>query len=160
VVDTGGRRGPPASWLFHAEGDTPIIYIDVRLLEAAVRFHETEERLKVLFPKPHESSDAITESVTDSDASRDYLFAKMRSVVTGLLLHEIGHVALHWKALEPKTRDVDFVSAATARHEFEAWLFAGTILGFALGEIAQHVVECKTIDNAWNYLIQQQYPTS
>lgn len=55
-------------------------------------------------------------------------------VLTRILLHEIGHVALQWDALDPNVADQ--ASASTSEHEEQAWVFCGAILGLALGFLA------------------------
>ena len=73
---------------------------------------------------------------------------RRQKVVARLVLHEIGHIVLHLKALTPMSSG--HVNSASPEQEEEAWVFCGTILGLALGHVARssrpHV-----IDAAWTH---------
>jgi len=73
-------------------------------------------------------------------------------VLTRLYLHELGHVAMH---LDHIFGAKDFFAGmgetASAGMEAEAWQFAGTTLGLALGDYAKRCREEGSPDLAWQY---------
>jgi hypothetical protein len=67
-------------------------------------------------------------------------------IYTRLVLHEIGHLLLHWEKLKPQ--GYASVKPSSPDDEEEAWLFCEVIMGLALGEYAK-VGRPSTIDQAW-----------
>lgn len=74
-------------------------------------------------------------------------------VRTRLILHEIGHIVLHWQDLLVCPGRA---SPSTPQQEKEAWFFTHAMLGLALGQYSQNCREspsANNIDDAWQYLV-------
>jgi hypothetical protein len=69
-------------------------------------------------------------------------------VVNKLILHEIGHVALHWTDLVPRVTGEEYVNSASASQETEAWWFSGAIWAHVMGIVAASGRPA-VIDNIW-----------
>jgi hypothetical protein len=78
------------------------------------------------------------------DDQRDKIF-------TRLLLHEVGHVVFHWKDLRPgiPRGDAAPLLGATVEQEEEAWWFASSIVGLAVGDQARRLRAGGANDAAW-----------
>ncbi len=70
-------------------------------------------------------------------------------VICRLLMHEVGHVALHWSSLLPKDTSKRYVDSATPTQEREAWWFSSAVSGCLLGEAAFRGRPLR-IDAAWD----------
>jgi hypothetical protein len=59
--------------------------------------------------------------------------------ITRLVLHETGHLVLHWEQLQPIIRNGDLALAKSAApiQEAEAWWFCISILGRVTAEVAE-----------------------
>lgn len=55
---------------------------------------------------------------------------------TRLLLHETGHLVLHWAGLDAQ-RHRGEIPTATAVQEAEAWWFCSSVVGLALASYSQ-----------------------
>ena len=77
--------------------------------------------------------------------------AQKQRTITRLILHEIGHMTLHYGSLRSQARGK--VSSASPQQEQEAWAFAGIILGVALGGLARsgRTRVPPIIDGAWKF---------
>lgn len=84
--------------------------------------------------------------------------SERRKVLFRLMLHEIGHVVLHWNSLnerDPSTEPIDpndpiKARNASAEQEEAAWLFCGCVMGLALGLYAK-MGRPDVIDQAWSH---------
>ena len=70
-------------------------------------------------------------------------------VIAKLVLHEIGHVALHWQDLYPKKVGQYNVNSASPEQETQAWWFAGAVWALILGRLAPRGRNDNVIDSAW-----------
>lgn len=52
-------------------------------------------------------------------------------IITRIVLHEVGHIVLHWDDLRPK--GCRHALPAKPQQEEEAWWFCGLVIGLALG---------------------------
>jgi hypothetical protein len=129
-------RGRPSSWL-HGLDRFPIGRDDPSLarLEVPPRAEALIDQNYVLSESPH-------------NAER---------VWTCLLLHEVGHLVLHWPDLKLQNSS-DGKAMATDVQEAEAWFFQSVIVGLAIGSYAQgRVVMPRRADgdvheDAWKFL--------
>ncbi len=83
---------------------------------------------------------------------REYIKQKVTDpeypkIVSRLIIHEIGHLAMHWYRLRQQTGKP--VESATAAEEQQAWTFCGVILGLGLALKAVSGRSNGTIDDAW-----------
>lgn len=131
-------HGRPASWLVHFPGLTTV--------------YEDTHRVQRTELKPH--------AIVLIDL--DYLLSQVRrgsvdAVWTGLLLHETGHLVLHWDDFDHQ-RVAGSISMATAVQEAEAWYFQSCVMGLALGSYAHGCVsdprrgQQDYHEDAWNFI--------
>jgi hypothetical protein len=81
-----------------------------------------------------------------------------RKIATRLILHEAGHVVLHFLKLRTRKKTgirpaaiggaLRGVPSVNEAQEEEAWVFCGIILGLALGQMARRS-RPKHVDRAW-----------
>lgn len=71
-----------------------------------------------------------------------------RKIVTRIILHEIGHLVLHFQALAGMGKGL--VPSSNAIQEEEAWLFCSVIMGLALGNLAKSK-RPNSVDAAWSH---------
>jgi hypothetical protein len=71
-----------------------------------------------------------------------------RKLITRIILHEIGHVVLHYPDVSRYGRGN--VPSAEDHQEEEAWLFSGILLGLALGLVAKKGRGAGITDLAWS----------
>ncbi len=131
-------HGYPSSWLVRFEGSTTPHEED----------GETTRRREIM---PHAIVLVDLDYLVREDPNN------LERVWTCLLLHETGHLVLHWDDFAKQCAD-DGKAMATALQEAEAWLFQSTILGLALGSYAYGCVTIPrrspgdTHEDAWTYL--------
>ena len=82
----------------------------------------------------------------DFDAIHEKVPNTERKTVTRILIHEVGHLVLHYPDIASFARGR--VSSCTALQEQEAWVFAGIVVGLALGQTAPDL-RPQVVDNAW-----------
>ena len=60
-------------------------------------------------------------------------------MINRLVLHETGHLVLHWKQLQPAIRvgNLALARSAAPSQEAEAWWFCYSILGRVVAEVAE-----------------------
>jgi hypothetical protein len=65
-------------------------------------------------------------------------YFRTQQTINRLVLHETGHVVLHWEQLQPNTRNGDLALAKSAVpfQEVEAWWFCLSIFGRVIAEVA------------------------
>jgi hypothetical protein len=81
-----------------------------------------------------------------------------RKIATRLILHEAGHVVLHFRELQTRKKTeirpaaigsvLMGVPSVSEAQEEEAWIFCGIILGLALGQMARKSRPMH-VDRAW-----------
>lgn len=85
----------------------------------------------------------------DLDVVEAYVpMGQWSKTVIRLVLHEIGHIAFHWDHLRPDPIS-GMMYGATPDDEREAWAFAMSVLGTAIGDFAcEHRVR-RGVDRTW-----------
>jgi len=121
----------PVSWLYHESNDVPVILIDRELLSKQIAYLEEVDQAKL---KP----------------------ARLRPIISRIVLHELGHLVLHWQSLHPRA-DGKYVKDSPIEFEEHAWLFAGMIVGLETGRIAKESKTLLGFDNAWRQTIREGY---
>jgi len=78
---------------------------------------------------------------------------ELAKIWTRLLLHEIGHLVLHWEELDAQ-RVAGRIPAATAPQESEAWWFCFVVLGFSVSSYAFSIKGTPTTrhEDAWRFV--------
>jgi hypothetical protein len=135
--------GTPASWLYHRRDGCPRIFLDYTVLETQIGKSERE------------LLESMRAAIQPDDESWDrYLRARMTPLIAKLILHEIGHVVLHWDRDNPGPPE-NLVPDMPVRYEYHAWVFAGLVLGLAIGHIATTSRIDKGADTAWRHLLEE-----
>ncbi|HWE01475.1 MAG TPA: hypothetical protein VG326_03625 [Tepidisphaeraceae bacterium] len=133
VASVSGR---PSSWLHGLDG------FPIGRDDPSLALHEVPPRAEALIDQNY----VLAESAQNAER-----------VWTCLLLHEVGHLVLHWPDFK-RQNSSDGKAMATDEQEAEAWLFQSTILGLALGSYAHsRVIMPRRTDgdvheDAWKFL--------
>jgi hypothetical protein len=95
----------------------------------------------------------------DRDSWNRYRCARMTPLIAKLILHEIGHVVLHWDHDNPGPPD-NLVPNMPEQYEYHAWAFAGLVFGLAIGHIAIASRMSDGADTAWKTLLEECHQMS
>jgi hypothetical protein len=139
--------GPLTDFAAHVaekKGVRSVVYFNYRNLWGYASwlstYDEEREQVAVLVDMPR-----IMEYKQEDSVDLDLCLVR-------IVLHEIGHLALHFTHIFPEDSPLGPGTKSTLDQEDEAWQFAGAVTGLALGDFARESrLSERRRDDAWIY---------